>query len=263
MKTFIPRLNISGRMAVHGIIGGIIGYAILHPFSMVIHSYFNSHSALFEAFLNSFLVDHIIMALYFTTLGGAIGIIHGYFTHNMIVLNLKLQSMAISDPLTDIYNRRFLMDFLTKEIERSKRYKEHLSLILIDIDFFKKYNDTFGHVKGDSLLRNISKLFAEQVRKADIVARYGGEEFAIVLPNTKLEMATDTAERIRKCVEDSFEFKREEDSHGRLTISIGVAEYNSSFCNIEGFVNSADVALYRAKDTGRNKVCSIRNSDYD
>lgn len=261
MKIFVNRLNIWGRMALHGSIGAAIGYTILHPASMLIYSIYDNSSPFFEAILMSFSAHHIYMALFFSILGGAMGAMHGSLTHRMITLYLKLESMAISDPLTGVYNRRFLMDFLEKEIERSQRYKDHLALILIDIDFFKQYNDTLGHVKGDELLRNISKLFKEQVRKVDIVARYGGEEFSIVLPNANLDMAVNTAQRIRKCVEDSFPFETEKTPDGKVTISAGIAQYDPDSGGIQNFINKADRALYRAKDSGRNIVCSSRGCE--
>ena len=118
-----------------------------------------------------------------------------------------------------------------------------------------------GHVKGDELLRNISKLFKEQVRKVDIVARYGGEEFSIVLPNANLDMAVNTAQRIRKCVEDSFPFETEKTPDGKVTISAGIAQYDPDSGGIQNFINKADRALYRAKDSGRNIVCSSRGCE--
>lgn len=251
-----------GRITVHGIISGLVGYAILHPFSMVIHSNDTSLSGLYEAFLKGFSNEHIIMALYFTILAGVLGVAHGYLTHNVIQLHLQLQSMAITDPLTGVYNRRHLMDFLAKEIDRSERNKSDLSLILIDIDFFKKYNDTFGHVKGDELLVDISTLLKNNVRRTDIVSRYGGEEFAIVLPGAGIDMAVIISNKIRKSIKDSIEFKTEENPNGRLTISVGVTEYNSNLKNIQNFIKDADIALYRAKETGRDKVCSAKKTAY-
>ena len=159
---------------------------------------------------------------------------------------------AIRDELTRIYNRRFLREKLTQEEARSKRYGRIFSLIIIDIDHFKVYNDAFGHPAGDQLLIALSKILMESVREVDFVARYGGEEFAIVLPECNKEKAVVVAERLRKKVED---FSNPNRDHYNLTVSAGIASFPTDGNEKEEILDKADQALYRAKREGRNKVC--------
>ena len=140
-------------------------------------------------------------------------------------------------------------------MHRSRRYQNPLSLLMLDIDNFKHYNDTNGHPAGDELLKSIADIFERSVRRTDYVTRYGGEEFAIILPETPLENAKLVAEKIRKAIEKEDFENQEAQPGGNLTVSIGVAEHSKEFNQVDEFVNTADVALYKAKETGRNKVC--------
>lgn len=162
----------------------------------------------------------------------------------------ETRALAITDGMTSLYNYRYFTAYLNDEFEKVKRYKRPLSLIMIDIDFFKKYNDTYGHPAGDELLRNIAGVLKNTVRKSDTVARYGGEEFVVVLPETEGEMALTTAEKLRKAVE-------EDDFKGRkVTISLGVASYSEELISADDLVKNVDNTLYRAKEEGRNRVCT-------
>jgi len=176
----------------------------------------------------------------------------------MIIDNARLyedaKRMAITDGLTRIYNHRFFQELFEKEFKRALRYKTTFSLIMLDIDHFKKVNDTYGHLFGDHILREIANLIKGCLRTMDIVARYGGEEFAILLPETDLESALDTAERIRSAIEN-HEFQEDEESPVRITVSQGVTVFPSPDVQERSdLVAKADAALYEAKEAGRNCI---------
>jgi diguanylate cyclase (GGDEF)-like protein len=162
--------------------------------------------------------------------------------------------LSYTDDLTRIYNHRFFIQQLTLEVERQKRYPSPLSLLMIDIDYFKEYNDHNGHLAGDEALKNIALLIQHGVRQSDIVARYGGEEFAAILVNTGKEKAMEIAERVRKIIADA-RFPNEKDQpNGDLTVSIGVATVSPSISTLTDLIREADHALYRAKRAGRNRI---------
>lgn len=176
----------------------------------------------------------------------------------MILDNARLyedaKRMAITDGLTRIYNHRFFQELFEKEFRRAGRYNTTFSLIMLDIDFFKSINDTYGHLFGDEILKEMASLIKGCLRSMDILARYGGEEFAILLPETDLESGILTAERIRRTVEDS-EFTREDGKPVRVTVSQGVTAYPSAGVESRSdIVAKADAALYEAKGAGRNCV---------
>ncbi|MBI5052702.1 MAG: diguanylate cyclase, partial [Chloroflexi bacterium] len=160
------------------------------------------------------------------------------------------QQQAMTDSLTGAYNRRHFDEFLPKEIERCNRYRHGVSLIMLDMDRFKEYNDAYGHPAGDEVLRQVVRLILKNVRGVDVVARYGGEEFAVVLPETDLAGACIAAEKIRAVV-DTHRFPK-----GRLTVSLGVAHCSlDSESSPDVLLARADQALYKAKNNGRNCVC--------
>jgi len=168
--------------------------------------------------------------------------------------NRRLEMLAHTDPLTAVLNRRALTERLVAELERVKRYESTVSLLLIDIDHFKRVNDSYGHLVGDDVLTDVGALLQSAVRSVDVVARYGGEEFVIVLPETGVVGATSFAERIRELVED-HQFSHAGGSDLRLTASVGVATYPSpGLDSVEDLLAKADQALYRAKAEGRNRV---------
>ena len=160
------------------------------------------------------------------------------------------KQMAITDELTRLYNLRHFLNRLDEEIRRAKRYGRPLSMVMIDIDYFKKYNDTFGHQKGNKLLKKVALIFEKESRLGDIVARYGGEEFCIIMPETASAKAASFAERIRKKVEGTL--CKEE--FGCVTISAGAASYPHDADNAAALLEKADEALYQAKKDGRNCV---------
>jgi diguanylate cyclase len=165
-----------------------------------------------------------------------------------------IREMAIHDDLTGFYNRSHLMDLIESENNRSVRTGSVFSLVMMDIDKFKKINDTYGHQIGDQVLRTFAAVIRSILRKTDFCGRYGGEEFLIVLTQTDLQAAKLFAERIRDCVENSFFPDLGPDS--RVTVSIGLAEHRTQE-NIEKTISRADESLYKAKKGGRNRVeCS-------
>lgn len=158
----------------------------------------------------------------------------------------KLEYESSHDPLTSLYNRRSYENVIDSELARSKRYNSSMSLILIDIDYFKNVNDKYGHKRGDKVLITIAKLILESIRETDSVFRVGGEEFAIISPETKTELAFILAEKLRNRVENySFE------PCNKVTISLGIAEFYQDVTKDELY-NHADQALYHAKNKGRN-----------
>jgi two-component system cell cycle response regulator len=170
--------------------------------------------------------------------------------------NRRLEALATTDPLTRVLNRRALLDRLNAEVDRARRFNGVLSLLVLDVDHFKPINDTYGHLAGDSVLRQLGALLDDAVRKVDIVARYGGEEFVMLLPETNREGGILFAERLRDRVAGkAFDVGLEQPVH--LTVSIGIASFPSPrVTTTEDLFARADEALYRAKSGGRNRVCT-------
>ena len=172
-------------------------------------------------------------------------------------LQKELAHMAMYDALTDILSRRALLEQAEVERQRTKRYNRDLSLLMIDIDHFKKVNDTYGHLIGDVVLREIAQTLKKQTRRSDFVGRYGGEEFLIILPEASLDKALILAEKLRKRVSE-LAIPAEGRVLKNITVSIGVAEYEDD-PTIEEFINRSDKWLYTAKKNGRNQVQPPRN----
>jgi diguanylate cyclase (GGDEF)-like protein len=170
-------------------------------------------------------------------------------------LQQKIHNMAIKDPLTGLYNRRFFNERLEGEISRSRRTKHPVSLIYMDIDHFKTYNDKNGHPMGDVLLKMVATLLMKTSRSNDIVARVGGEEFVIILPHTHLEGAAIKAEKLRRTIWNTDFPHGEKQPMGRISMSMGVSEYPTTSSDPETIVQAADNALYQIKETTRNRVC--------
>jgi diguanylate cyclase (GGDEF)-like protein len=181
------------------------------------------------------------------------------FAQELKQANERLRDLAFKDGLTDLYNHRYFQDSIDHELSRALRYKKPFSLIMLDLDHFKKINDKYGHPMGDIVLKEVSKAIKNTLRDCDIAARYGGEEFAIVLPETELKGAAMVAERLRKVVE-SLKIAAN-DFCIRTTISVGVTSYLFASGKKEKseIISEADNALYTSKNTGRNKT-SIYNA---
>jgi diguanylate cyclase (GGDEF)-like protein len=165
----------------------------------------------------------------------------------------KLQILATTDPLTGLYNRRHFRKLALLELSRAQRYKKNISLLMIDIDHFKRINDNYGHTTGDKGLKALSNLFADTLRDIDTMARYGGEEFVILLPETGKSAALMVAERLRRDVEEMI--IETDPASFTFTISIGISNLNIvNAVSIETLLDQADKALYASKQTGRNRV---------
>jgi len=165
----------------------------------------------------------------------------------------QLEQMAFRDQLTGLRNYRFFSNRLPEELQRAKRYRHQLSLVMIDIDYFKKFNDTHGHQAGNVALMHLAGILSNTVRETDIVARYGGEEFALILPETTKRLAHEMASRVRANVEASPVILGE--AHHRITVSLGVATFPRDCSTWEVLTECADKALYQAKQWGRNQAC--------
>ena len=161
--------------------------------------------------------------------------------------------LATTDGLTELYNHRYFQEQIRMQVEQSKRYNNNFSLIIIDIDFFKKFNDTFGHQSGDAVLRQVAQTLKKNVRATDIVCRYGGEEMSIILPNTGKDEAFSTAQKICERVANR-KFKLAGDKETNVTISLGVSTFPFDGDSASAIIKEADKRLYNAKNNGRNQV---------
>jgi len=170
-----------------------------------------------------------------------------------IKLYEKMQELSIYDSLTKVYNRRYFMQRYLTEFERAKKINIDLSLLMIDIDYFKKINDSYGHLVGDAVLREVAKLIRDNLREIDFVGRFGGEEFSVILPETDKAGAIMVAERISSRI--SREYIRVFDETLTTTVSIGISALTLDITDSKSFMEIADKALYKAKVTGRNRVC--------
>lgn len=182
-----------------------------------------------------------------------------------VISNLRLleslNNMASVDTLTKVYNRRYLEKYLEEQIEISKENNLHLSVIMLDIDFFKRFNDTYGHDAGDYVLMHFADTLKFNVRESDVVSRYGGEEFVVVLPGTDLHGAYSVAEKLRKKVEDMSLTAISNEAPPKITCSLGISSYPLHGNNIDKLIQSADKALYKAKNSGRNRTCIFGDSN--
>jgi diguanylate cyclase (GGDEF)-like protein len=167
--------------------------------------------------------------------------------------NSRLERLAVTDGLTGLFNHRHFQDTLVAEVKRASRTSRPLSLLMVDVDFFKRFNDANGHIAGDDLLRSLARVIRDALRSTDIVARYGGEEFAAILPETPKDAAIEVADKVRGAVMRAFENQGQ-----RITISIGVSTYPDDGDASQAVLRSADEALYEAKGLGRNRVVGAR-----
>jgi diguanylate cyclase (GGDEF)-like protein len=174
-------------------------------------------------------------------------------TSELVIANKKLKELSFTDGLTGLYNHRYLMESLEAEYHRAKRYNHDLALIMIDIDHFKKMNDSFGHPCGDLIIKTIALLLKNNIRTTDLVARYGGDEIAIILLETNKSTALEVAEKLRQKIEEHPVIYRNRTV--KVTASIGVAAIPTEGVeNWEGLLHAADDALYQAKNAGKNLV---------
>jgi two-component system, cell cycle response regulator len=180
-------------------------------------------------------------------------------THDRIrKLQSTLEQMVVNDPLTGLHNRRYLMDRLLQEMQRSDRHGEPLALAMLDLDSFKPINDQYGHVLGDKVLRAVGNAIAKSIRVSDIAARYGGDEFGVILPQTPPEGAMRVCERLLRAISELI-LQDETGKSCRVTASLGLAYYPADDVETpEDLVHSADGALYGAKRSGKNRYSTVR-----
>jgi diguanylate cyclase (GGDEF)-like protein len=173
---------------------------------------------------------------------------------NLQLLN-RLQEGAIRDNLTGLYTHRFFQERLADEILREGRYQTDFCLLLLDVDHFKRYNDTYGHAAGDQVLVRVAQILEQSIRSVDLVARYGGEEFIVMMPQTALPQARAMAEQLRQRIEaESFSFGSDVSMQERVTVSIGVSGFPHEATIASQLIRVADTRLYQAKQSGRNRV---------
>jgi diguanylate cyclase (GGDEF)-like protein len=177
----------------------------------------------------------------------------------LLETNKELHHLSITDGLTGLSNRKHILELLDREISRYQRYGYPVSVLMLDIDYFKKVNDTYGHQTGDLVMHRLADLFCEAIRENDMVGRYGGEEFLIVLPNSNAQSAVQTAQRIRKMVQ-----VLEIETSGKIvsvTVSIGVSSCPQYGPDADAVICAADAALYQAKSNGRNQVVMAKTTN--
>ncbi|MDP3296219.1 MAG: GGDEF domain-containing protein [Thermodesulfovibrionia bacterium] len=170
----------------------------------------------------------------------------------------ELEHTSQTDGLTGLLNRQHLNKRLSEEISRAKRYGNPLSLIMFDIDNFKKINDKYGHIAGDKILQKIASVLKETLRNTDIAGRFGGDEFIVILVQTDINVGMQVAERIHSRVEQARITPKKEQSINFI-ISMGICQYNKGIKSLEDFIAKVDEGLYRAKHTGYNKICKAKD----
>ena len=193
----------------------------------------------------------LISPILYALSGYIIAVIYKYLTKSRDFD--KQYKLATTDGLTDLYNHRYFQEQMLMYCQNAERYETVFSLIILDIDFFKNFNDNFGHQSGDAVLRQVSALLKKNVRSSDIVCRYGGEEISIILPNASNEEAVNTAQKLCDIIaEYKFKLSNNRDSH--VTVSLGVSTYGADGTVPSEIIESADKRLYNAKNNGRNRV---------
>ena len=258
-NNFIKRVGIPVNIAISIILGLFIGYIVMRTASTIV--------ALGTTILTSF--GYIIFAyllMKYLNLWVAIilpisFILMVFVAAYIIKYLLKSRDfdhqykLATTDGLTELFNHRYFQEQMAMQVETCKRYNSHFSLILIDIDFFKKFNDVYGHQSGDAVLRQVATKLKKNVRATDIVCRYGGEEMTIVLPNTDRDEAIITAQKLCQLIAEK-PFKLVNDQESNVTISLGVSTYPQNGETPSELIAYADERLYSAKENGRNRVGS-------
>lgn len=178
------------------------------------------------------------------------------YAHELHEANRKLAELALKDGLTGLFNQSYIKERLSTELARARKFGRVLSILMLDIDDFKSYNDTYGHLLGDQALKETAQVITENMRSVDIPARYGGEEFLIILPEAGRSEASEIAEDIRRATEDHAFDTNMSGQAAHLTVSIGIAVYSDKTATLASIISAADTLLYRAKRSGKNKVCS-------
>ena len=244
--------------------GGLIGFFVIHPWVMITaHLMFQQRlgpnysivDIIFTEFARVFSIQMLPWGISFAIISTILGASYGRNRKAVAALRqseLRFKELSITDDLTRLHNFRHFSSQLKGEIERTNRYGHPLSLLILDIDNFKKYNDTFGHIAGDGILAKTGEILRQSLRKTDSAYRYGGEEFAVLLPETKGLEALHFAERIRQTFE-SQDLTIPEKQNFTVTVSIGVVQYEIGE-KLNSFIKRADKNMYAAKNEGKNRI---------
>ena len=242
----------------------MVGYLIIHPSVMILaHLMLRTkrvHGAavseiIFAGLQKSFSIEMMPWGLSFAIICAITGV---FIDRNLRISTQLRESerryrqLSITDDLTRLYNSRHFFKQLEAEIERTNRYGHPLSLLIIDLDDFKLYNDTYGHIAGDRVLKNVGEILRKSLRKTDSAYRYGGEEFAVILPESEGDETLHFADRIRQAFESQASLAQPEESMG-VTVSIGVAQYIRPE-DITAFIKRTDKNMYIAKNSGKNRI---------
>jgi diguanylate cyclase (GGDEF)-like protein len=245
--------------------GGLLGYFAFHPCIMIsanlmfpsgLDSGFGIIDIIASAFMRSFSFQMLPWSFSFAIISAVAGAFYGRNRQVAAALReseKKFRELSITDDLTGLYNSRHFFRQMKAEIERSNRYGHPLSLLILDLDNFKQYNDAHGHIAGDKVLAGSGEILKKSLRKTDSAYRYGGEEFTVILPESAGKESLHFAERIRQAFEkEAFSLRQEENL--AVTVSIGVAQYIPGE-GITTFIKRADINLYAAKNEGKNRIC--------
>ncbi len=246
------------------LVGGLIGFLIIHPLVMIfahlmlqqkLGSYWSILDIVFNEYAKIFSIQMLPWGLSFALISAISGALYGRNRKTKTALlksEKRFQEMSITDDLTGLHNSRHFFNQLKQEIERTNRYGHPLTLLILDLDNFKRYNDTYGHVAGDEVLAATGKILEKSLRNTDSAYRYGGEEFTIILPETDGQDAAHFAERLRMSFE-SQALAVHKERHHSVTASIGVAQYKGKE-EMAAFIKRADDNMYLAKKKGKNQV---------
>jgi diguanylate cyclase (GGDEF)-like protein len=246
------------------LIGALFGFFVLHPGAMfTARLMFQSqhfpndtfNEIIISEMRKAFSIQMLPWSLSFAIISAIAGAF--YRRSQQIAAELrkseqKFRELSITDDLTRLYNSRHFYHQIKREIERTNRYEHPLSLLIIDLDNIKKYNDAFGHIVGDRVLAKAGEILRNSLRKTDTAYRYGGEEFAVLLPETKGEEALHFAERIRQAFENK-DLTLQKEQNFSVTVSIGVAQYESGE-ELNTFIKRTDTNMYAAKNKGKNRI---------
>lgn len=253
---------------IWALIGGLSGYFIVHPWVMItahlmlqprLKSNFSTADIVYAEVTRIFSLEMLPWGLAFALISSLTAAFYGRSRQAIAALRAseqRFKEMSITDELTGLYNSRHFFNRLKAEIKRTDRYGHSLTLLMLDLDNFKQYNDAFGHLAGDSVLAETGNIIRMSIRSTDSAYRYGGEEFAVVLPESSAKETLYFAERIRKSFESEALVAHPEDGL-RVTVSIGVAQYIPGE-EILGFVKRADQNMYAAKNAGKNRICGAQ-----
>lgn len=224
-----------------GILSSVLGAAGI-IFNDIIFQLHISENVYLEA-------DLIIIITFFIT-----GWMLGTFMEHEIEYRKQLSQKVITDVVTGLYNHRYFQERLNTEIQSAKKAGYKLALIIIDLDYFKYYNDTFGHQQGDLLLKEVGQIIKECIKDMGIVCRYGGDEFAVILPDTRVDQITSVAEKIRRAIEGKRFFGEEKQPGSEVTASVGIAIYPENASDKDELIKKSDDAMYKAKFMSKNRV---------